>query len=226
MENQLVHVVNRGVDRRTIFFDDKDFLRFIYNLLEFNDKEWISNSSYHFGKRIIDFASRYKEDAQPVVVVHAFSIMPNHYHLLLSPKIENGVSIFMRKINMGYAKYFNARYERTGTLFEGRYKSIIINNDNHLTYIPYYIHMNPLDLFMPTWREGVVSDTRSAIKFLEKYRWSSFLDYVDIKNFPSVISKNFLTQIIGSADEYRKNTEDWLSSMNNKRASDSSIHLE
>ena len=62
-------------------------------------------------------------------------MMKNHYHLLLSELVENGMSLFLRKLNVGYAKSFNEKYERVGTLFQGRTKKILIENDAHFNYI-------------------------------------------------------------------------------------------
>lgn len=124
-----------------------------------------------------DIASRAndgKEHRELLVNIHAFCLMPNHYHLLLTERIDGGISKFMKKVNMGYAKYFNQKYERKGALFEGRYKSILVKNDAHFIYLPYYIHLNPLDLIMPGWRKNKIYDYKKAIQFLENYRWSSF----------------------------------------------------
>ena len=63
--------------------------------------------------------------------------MPNHYHLLLSPRIEKGIAKFIHKLDMGYSKYFNIKHGRKGTLFEGRYKSILIEKEPHFYHLPY-----------------------------------------------------------------------------------------
>ena len=72
--------------------------------------------------------------------------MGNHYHLLLSERREGGISDFMRKVNVGYAKFFNEKYKRTGTLFQGRTKKVLVDSDAHFLHILHYIHLNPLDL--------------------------------------------------------------------------------
>ena len=136
--------------------------------------------------------------------------MPNHYHLLLAPCVENGISKFMKKVNMGYAKYFNEKYKRSGALFEGRYKSVVIKNDAHFLHIPYYIHANPLDLIMPEWREKKIDDYKKAAKFLENYRWSSFPDYIGKKNFPSVTQRDFLLGFFDGPEQYKKDVLRWL----------------
>src|SRR3989338_11193064 len=148
-----IHVLSRGVDKRNIFLDKQDYLRFIHDLFEFNNQEPANNISYHFSGRangVIRSPITNGEDTRKVrrllVTIHSFCLMPNHYHLFLSPRVENGISIFMRKLNIGYAKYFNQKCERTGTLFESRYRSVPVTEERHLLHLPYYIHLNPLDL--------------------------------------------------------------------------------
>jgi putative transposase len=218
----IYHVLNRGVDKRKIFMDGGDYFRFIHDLFEFNDTEPVNNATYYFRK---SKSSQYKDVGRPYikgekrkirkkffVEILAFCLMPNHYHLLLKPVVENGVAQFMKKINGGYAKYFNDKYERSGALFQGRYKLVPITEEKHFIHLPYYIHLNPLDLVVPEWRERKIrtSDVHNVMKFLEKYRWSSYLDYIGKKNFPSVTQREFLTKFLGGPEQYKKDTIKWL----------------
>lgn len=210
---ELVHTLNRGVDKRKIFMDEKDYVRFIHDLYEFNDENWVSNVLYRSVKSM-DIASPYiKKPRELLVDIHAFCLMPNHYHLLLSPLVEDGISKFMKKLNMGYAKYFNEKYERSGALFEGRYKRIPVEKEAHFIHLPFYIHFNPLDLFMPEWRDGTIKNYKKAVNFLENYRWSSHLDYLGKKNFPSVTNRKFLLDFFGGHAEYKKRVEERLRDM-------------
>ncbi len=111
---------------------------------------------------------------------------------------------------MGYARYFNEKYERAGALFQGRYKSVAVTNNAHFVHLPYYIHFNPLDLAMPEWRKREIKDYKKAMEFLEEYRWSSFQDYIGKKNFPSVTQREFLTEFLGGSEQYKKDTMKWL----------------
>ncbi len=210
----LYHVLNRGVDKRKIFLDKKDYFRFVHDLFEFNDKERVNTTFRVFNKRYSDIATykfeREKKPRKLLVNIHAFCAMPNHYHLLLSPKVEEGIPLFMKKLNMGYAKYFNERYERKGALFEGRYKRILIKDDAHFIHLPFYIHLNPLDLTAPEWRERKLKNYKEALQFLNSYRWSSHLDYLSNKNFPSVTQREFLLEFFGGTQEYQKSIDGWL----------------
>lgn len=130
--------------------------------------------------------------------------MPNHYHLLLSPVVENGIALFMKKLSMGYTKYFNERYGRSGALWQGKYKRVLIERDSHFLYIPFYIHLNALDLVYPEWRTGQVKDIRKALEYLNTYRWSSHLDYNGIRNFPSITQRELLSSLLGTKQHYEK----------------------
>jgi len=216
---EIYHALNRGVDKRKIFFDKQDYFRFIHDLFEFNDQNLVNTASYHFQQRVkngviesrhIGGQEKRRRPRKLLVSIYAFCLMPNHYHLLLSPKIENGISKFMQKLNMGYSRYFNERYKRKGTLFEGRYKSILVSDEPHFYHLPYYIHLNPLDLKFPEWQEGELKNYKGAIKFLESYRWSSYLDYIGEKNFPSVTNREFLLGVFGGEKEYKRSIEQWL----------------
>ena len=215
------HVLNRGVDKRTIFLDDKDRLRFIHDLFEFNDTQSAPNLTYFFHKntsaKYTDIVSPYIDKGRKrelLVEILAFALMPNHYHLLLKPRSDDGVSRFMMKLNIGYAKYFNEKYKRTGALFEGRYKLVPVVDQPHFLYLPYYIHLNPLDLAAPEWREKRLEKPGEAIKFLDSYRWSSHLDYTGKKNFPSITQRGFLEPFIGNGVRYQNGIKEWLREMN------------
>lgn len=219
---EIYHALNRGVDKRKIFLDDQDYLRFIHDLYEFNDKEWANNGTYLF-RKYKDIACPYirsNKKRNLIVDIYAFCLMPNHYHLLLSPRIEGGISLFLKKVNMGYAKYFNEKYERSGALFQGRFKSKLITEDSHFMHLPYYIHCNPLDLLNINWRNKEIKNYKSAIKFLESYRWSSHLDYMGKKNFPSVISKNFLSEYFDGEIGYKNSMYNWLKDLDISNFSD------
>ena len=149
--------------------------------------------------------------------------MPNHYHLLVTPLVENGVSLFMKKLNGGYAKYFNEKYERSGALFQGKYKSVPIDTDAHFLYIPYYIHFNPLDIEMYEWRDRGVKNFKEAEKYLQKYRWSSHLDYLGTKNFPSVTQRDALLDFFKGEEEYAKSSARMLKDFSTEQIEDVSL---
>ncbi len=141
-----------------------------------------------------------KKPRKLLVEILVFTLMPNHFHLLVRQKKEKGIVRFMQKLGTGYTMYFNKKHDRVGGLFQGRFKAVLVNNDTHFIHLPFYIHTNPLDL-----------NYKSSISVvLENYRWSSFLDYIGKNNFPSVTSRKFLLDFFGGVEEYKKSTYDWI----------------
>ncbi len=206
--DQIYHIYNRGVEKREIFSEDKDRFRFIHDLFEFNDKMPAGRFSEVQPPKVLEVRNR-----NLMVEILAFCLMPNHFHLLLREKTENGIVGFMQKLGTGYAMYFNQKYQRVGSLFQGRFKAVLIDKENHFLYLPYYIHANPLDLIVPQWKDKRIEDLPKAIHYLENYRWSSYLDYIGRDNFPSIISKSFLEEVWGGQGRHKANTEDWLKSL-------------
>lgn len=193
---ELYHILNRGVEKRNIVTDDSDRLRFIHDLYAFNDRNATPNYI---------LAERLEERPRDLLVsIHAFCLMENHYHLIVSPLSDEGISLFRHKLNMGYAKYFNERHERSGVLWQGAYKHVLVDRDAYFNYLPYYVHLNPLDYSFPEWREGNVRDAQAALEYLKGYRWSSHLDYLGVRNFPSVIDQHLLGNALGDRLVYEK----------------------
>ena len=211
---EIYHVYNRGVDQRKIFMEDKDYQRFIHDLFEFNDENNALNAGFRFNLTTMATRQQYNRPRKLLVEILAFALMPNHYHLFLKPKKDSGVAEFMKKVNGGYAQYFNQKYDRSGVLFQGRFRAVLVKRDTHFMHLPYYIHANPLDLYMPEWRDGKLKDFMRAYNFLENYRWSSFPDYVGKKNYPSVTQREFLLDIADGTHGYKNSFLDWLRAMN------------
>jgi len=112
----------------------------------------------------------------------------------------------MQKLGTGYTMYFNTKYDRVGSLFQGRFKAVLLEKDAHFLYLPNYIHFNSLDL-MPNRGSASVEE---KMRFLENYKWSSFPDYIGKKNFPSVTQRGFLAETLGDKARYRKEVKNWL----------------
>jgi putative transposase len=128
------HVVQRGNNRQVSFFSDQDYTVYLDKLKEYGKK--------------------YK------VAVHAYVLMTNHVHLLMTPETEKGVSQLMQALGRYYVMYINKTYQRSGTLWEGRYKSTLVDSDNYFLLVSRYIELNPV-------RAGMVSHP-------SEYPWSSY----------------------------------------------------
>jgi putative transposase len=165
--NEYYHVFNRGVEKRKIFLDEDDYSYFVHILDIFNDKLPAHNTRYYYRSR----TSIERRDR--IVELISYSLLPNHFHLLVKQIDDNGISNFLQKIGVGYTHYFNKKYKRTGVLFQGKSKSRHVNTDRYLNYLKMYIELNPLDLFEPNWKEKGIMDKRKAHEFLSNYKWKS-----------------------------------------------------
>lgn len=223
-ENEIYHIYNRGVEKRNVFLNNRDYLRFVNNLFEFNDQNHVLNSFYYTKSvQPIEVQPRYfNKSKKSLVEVLVFTLMPNHFHLILKQKTENGIIKFMQKLGTGYTMYFNKKYNRVGSLFQGRFKAVLVSKDSHFIHLPFYIHSNPLDLN----KSNEFSTIMSSIKFLENYRWSSFKDYIGENNFPIITSRETILEFFGGEKEYKKATIEWLEERENNLEKINDVILE
>jgi len=220
--SEFYHTYNRGVEKRKIFLDDKDYLRGVHDLYEFNDKNAVINFKQRFGKSsevqivgdpISNYLSNHERPKEKLIDLLVWSFMPNHYHLFSTPIMEKGLSKFHQKFGIGFSSFFNTKYQRSGVLFQGKHKKVHVDNDAQVLQLICYVHANPLDIWKPDWKEkGLTSsEVQGALEFLEKeYRWSSHRDYLGIKNFPSLISTDFVSSFFNGPNGYREFFTDWL----------------
>ncbi len=202
---QYFHIYNRGNSKQVIFKDKKDHDYFIKLLFLSNGRESFKiqqikdDSVYNFNR------------GQPLVEIGVYSLMPNHFHLLITPTKEGSVSKFMQKLSTGYSMYFNKKYERTGTLFEGKFKSQHADNDRYLKYLFSYIHLNPLKIRFPDWKEKGFKNKTEAFNFLKGYSFSSYLDYLDSNRTQKcIINNTSFPKYFSTATSFKEELFDWL----------------
>ena len=203
VSDNIYHVFNRGVEKRDVFIEDRDYLRFISDLGLFNDTKPAYNVGLKLKQSNIDSRNQYVSEKKLVDIL-AFCLMPNHFHLLLRQKEDDGISKFMNKIGVGYTNYFNLKYKRVGPLFQGAFKAVLINEESQFLYIPYYIHLNPLDLKIPNWKENGIKKPKIAFEFLDSYKWSSHRDYAGESSFMNILNPNPLNEFFVNPENYKK----------------------
>jgi putative transposase len=229
---EIYHIFNRGVEKRNVFMDESDYYRFIFSLYECNDATAVrvglrmiqrrqrSSARFHLaslqGETLQNLMTSKRE---LLVEIIAFVLMPNHYHLILRQLVDGGISLFMKKLSNGYTGYFNDRYERKGMggLFQGAFKAVHVADDRQFLHLAEYVFSNPIELVESDWKAKGVQDPAKAIDFLNNYKWSSYLDAIGTKNFPSVTERDFLWKIFaGSANRQagiahvKEFTEAWV----------------
>jgi len=183
---EIYHVLNRGTEQRPIFSDKRDYTRFI-NLL-----------TYYQYERSLKYSNSTKNEATlPVwkgkgtklAEVICFCLMPNHFHLMVKQLEVGGISKFLRVIQNSYAKYFNIKYKRIGSLFQGRFQAVHVTTDEQFMHVSRYIHLNP-----------VVAEMVDNPKDFE---WSSYKTYINNEN-TELINKEALLTFFRSSTQYEK----------------------
>lgn len=207
-DGECYHIYNRGVEKRNIFGARGDYERFLYVLFACNDHRPLVNT-YRAFRGLVSIGTEGDERRDPYVDILCFGLMPNHFHLLLRQRCAGGVSAFLQKFGTAYTMYFNTKYERDGALFQGSYKAIHVPCDEYLLPLSRYIHLNPLDLVQPAWRERGIRDPKNIHLFLVEYPWSSYADYVGEVRYPFLVDTTLLRGIFPAPGEYAAYVEDW-----------------
>ena len=208
---EFYHIYSRGTDKRNIFLDGNSQKRFQLLLFLSNSSRHVDIRSANKGRTFDDlFGDEFSDKS--LVDIGAYCLMPNHFHLLIKEKAENGISNFMKKLLTGYSMYFNTKYERTGSLFESRFKATHVNIDEYLKYLFAYIHLNPIKLLEPAWKEKGIINKEKAVNFLNKYQFSSYLDYADVgRSVGKIINKESFPEYFEKPKEFKEYVNWWLS---------------
>ncbi len=170
------HVYNRGAHKAPIFNDSGDYDRLMALL-------YIANTS----KRLV--FSRIKEGdifsierPDTLVGIFTYCLMPNHLHIGMVEKEEDGIERFLKKLGIAYGMYYNKKYSHSGTLFQGACKCKHIDSQEYLQYLIEYIHLNPFGIEEPDLLKEARRELRDeAVAFSKNYRYSSFMDYLGVK---------------------------------------------
>lgn len=167
VENGFYHVYNRGVEKRIVFETDQDykvFLKYIKEVLSPLDEQ-IPNTKVVMQGLSLQSVRRPVKSYYGKIEMLAYCLMPNHFHFLVKQHEKTSLEGLMRSLMTRYSMYFNKKYDRVGTLFQGRYKAVFVKDDAYLLHLSRYIHLNP----------GEYSSN-----LLDTY--SSYADYLGVKN--------------------------------------------
>jgi REP element-mobilizing transposase RayT len=164
------HVINRGHRREKLYASTRDYEKFL---------QYLEKAAERFA-----------------LITHTYCLMGNHYHLLVETP-EPNLSMTMQWLNVSYATYFNRKQDRSGHLFQGRFKAILIDADAYLTHLSRYIHLNPV-------RAGIINTPG-------QYRWSSYPAFIGVQRSPKFLMTDVLLENFGSnKTEARKNYKEFV----------------
>ena len=202
------HIYNRGNSKQKIFLDKKDHDRFIKLIFVCNSKKNINfRDLFQSSHDVFAF-----DRGDTLVDVGAYCLMPNHFHLLIKEKDSGNITLFMQKLATAYVMYFNKKYERNGSLFEGKFKSQHINSDRYLKYIFAYIHLNPVKLIDSKWREMGIKDRNKSYNFCRQYPHSSLgiLDRKENHEYHQLLNLAVFPRYFPNYGEHELEIFEWL----------------
>lgn len=200
-EGEFYHIYNRGVDKRNIFSDQVDADRFFQGMQEFNRIEPIG--SIYENSFLKNKKNQLGHSMSKLVDFVAYNLLSNHYHFILSPKVEGGVEKFMQRLSNGYTKYFNNKHKRSGTLFQGRYKVKHIDSDEYLLHVSAYVNLNDR-----------IKELGHSMSKLHLY--SSWREYVE-ETSQNFCEKGIILERFKNISEYKEFAEDSFLDIQNRK---------
>lgn len=187
---EFYHVFNRGVDKRVIFNDRYDMDRFFRSLIEFNVVDPIGSlyesARHQCGGSTATLSER-------LINIIAYCLNPNHYHLILEQLVDDGLSEFMKRLG-GYTWYFNNKYERSGVLFQGRFKSVHIDSNEYLLHVSAYTNLNDR-----VHQHGGSTATNAAL-VASRSSWGEYTD----RRVKGICEKEIILGQFSNTDEYKE----------------------
>lgn len=180
-ENSFYHVFNRGIGKQKIFFNDRDYNFFLKRLQELKTKKQFDHSIY------------------------AYVLMPNHFHFLIQVR-KSPLAKILASLMTSYSMYINRTYKRVGPLFQNRFKSKLVRQDNYFLAGSRYIFLNPIEA--------------KLVKNLRAYPWSGYQELFGSSNY-SIIDKEEVTRLIGETSQdklqYHKFLEEGIEKLNESK---------
>jgi len=187
------HIFTRGVEKREIFMDHSDRVRFISQMIHCLPDEPILNFSHAQKlKRKLIITS----EGEGLADILCYCLMNNHVHFLLRENVDGGISRYMQRLLNSFARYFNVKYERTGALFAGPFRSVPVVSDDQLLHVSRYIHLNP--------------HAAHIVKDVFAYPWSSLRAYLNDEDSKLYCHADFLASLMDKK-EYKKFVFDQVS---------------
>ena len=191
---EIYHICTRGVEQRDIFIDDADYERFVALLVHCLPCKDVP--SFSIGQRL-RYEVSLTDAGEGLVDLMCYCLMSNHIHLLIRENVERGTSMFMQRVLTGYARYFNIRMSRSGSLFLYPFKAVLVDGDDQLLHVSRYIHLNPF--------------VAQMVKRADEYPWSSLAEYTGSKKrrchtdvIGSMMSSKDYKQFVNDEADYKK----------------------
>ena len=187
------HIYNRGVDKRDVFCDEEDYLRFLESIREFNNIEvtislYIREKMRQKGLYPNSVGAKHLQNLTYLVEFICYCLNPNHFHFIIKQLTNGGISEFMKRLGGGYTNYFNQKYDRSGSLFQGTFKAIHIDSNEYLLWLSGYVNGNA--------EIHKISNDKNN-------KWCSYQNYLSLKN-KTFCNKEIILSQFKDMGEYEK----------------------
>lgn len=197
IKGEYYHIYLRGNNKQIIFHDDRDRARFLFLILYLQSPDFSFNNAGRYITQYVEHSvfnikgDVVKEIVKTrVVELVAFTLMPNHFHLIARNTKAGGTTRYMQKVLNAYTKYYNEKYGASGHLFSGPYQYRHIKDENTLAYMSAYVHRN-------------VSELNKWYGKETSYVWSSFQDFVGKNRWGDLLCPEIITDRFTSGKEYK-----------------------
>lgn len=213
VSGQIYHVFNRSIARQPLFLGQRDYQRALEVLNFYSYAKPGLRFSHYIRLSQNDrktFDNNLRKNHTKQIQILAFCLMPNHIHLLIKDIHKRGITTLMTNFQHSYAKYFNTKNRRVGSLFQSMFKALRVETDEQLLHIARYIHLNPLTSYIIR-----------NLNELENYPWSSYIDYLGKRKFDLVYQE----MIISFFPQINKFTKFTLDQVDYQKKLDEVKHL-
>jgi putative transposase len=203
-EGAYYHAYNRGYHRQQIFLDEHDYHTFLYLLKKYLDPDFREIKFLPTGEAV---QVAVKKPLYDKVELHTYCLMPNHFHVLVKQITKNGMSRLMNVVCSQYSTYFNNKYEREGTIWQGTYRAVLVKTEEQYLHLSRYIHLNPSSFI------GSV---------LDNYLFSSYPAFIGKKKQPKWLKPegilySFTSQQKDKGSSYQRFVEGYIELHEDKR---------
>jgi len=209
----IVHVLNRGVKKMPIYRKDSDLWKLLSGLFYRNSKNTPDNLYRILENKGLSTKMVWLDEwseREPLVNIMAFTLMPNHFHLVLEETEEGGISNFIKKWSMAYSKHINAKYDETGSLFQPRFRSVVVKKEDHFNWLPYYVMVkNPFELYPGGFKKACQEFDKAYKWASTEYPFTSLGDYAGERKSP-IITKSIFGRDFGDPKEFKKEAKRFM----------------
>lgn len=191
VKDEFYHIYAHGIGNLQIFQEKRDYERFLTLMFAANSEKPIPRLDRAIDLNLVwDIRDHETDIREPLVDIVCFCLMPTHFHLLLGERGEANISKYLHRILVSHSKYFNLKYDRRGHLFENKFNSKHIGDNEYLSALSCYIHKNSKDI--PSWKDKE-----------EKYPWSSYQDFVSENRWQHLLNREIVAGQFDNMEKYK-----------------------